>query len=250
MGRMGRMGRRRNLLDWLVCRQTEVSFCNCYLFIVFFRNFENGSVASPLPCWAKAKARSPRFSTMLQATGLDNSMFPVWRALPQRELCAFILLKLNTKAFQTPGLFFHAFNTASLLECGEGRELEVETGQNILSEKQILIGQSCLFCVSPADLQQISIKESHIYAAACVSLLRGHSAPSQDRRGYFHLQLLQIQMQGALEAMPFVRVVWRKKHNLSLLVDYSPIKSATESQMSSEQTKTSWKDVWLLNVLS
>lgn len=54
-------------------------------------------------------------------------------------------------------------------------------------------------------------------------------------------------MQAAVEVMPFDRRM--KKHNLCLLVDYFPIKLETESQTSSEQAETIWKDVWLLKVL-
>lgn len=138
------------------------------------------------------------FSTALQAAGLDGSMFPVWRALPQRELCAFILLKLNTKAVQTPGLFFHTLNTECLLECVWGRE--GAGGRNRWTKHPVRIADtvfiwlSCFFCVSPADLEQISViiylylynfqKEPHIYTARHVGLLRQHSAPSHNRRGY------------------------------------------------------------------
>lgn len=82
-------------------------------------------------------------------------MFPVERALPQRELCAFILLKLNTKAVETPGLFCQTLQTERLLECvpkgGNWRQQQKE--RNILSEEQIFMwrGLFCFgfFCGSP-----------------------------------------------------------------------------------------------------
>lgn len=57
------------------------------------------------------------FSTMLLAAWLDGSMFPVWHVLPQREVCAFILHKLDTKAVQTPNLFFYIENKECVCAC-------------------------------------------------------------------------------------------------------------------------------------
>lgn len=139
-----------------------------------------------------------------------------------------------------------SIQSVCLSVCEEGRDLEVETHRwtnHPVRKADIHMAKLLFFVFRLQTCSKYLLKPedvSHLCCWTCC-LLRGHSDILRIAvvTAGFHLQPLQIQMQAAAEAMPFnSRSCLKKKHRLSLLVDYSPVKPETESQTFSEQAET------------
>lgn len=185
-----------------------------------------GMLHLTLLCPLVSQGQSTNVSQQRSRPGL-MAQCSLYDVLPQWKLCAFILLKLNAKAFQTTGLFFRTLNTKCLLRCVRTRrELEVETdGQNGLSEKQIFTRQSWFFKFHLQTYRKYQLKPERVSNVRCQMFW---SAPGTI--GTFSGSSWSPSAYSDSNASwcKFCLFVCRKKHNLLLLVDYSPVKPETE----------------------
>lgn len=196
--------------------------CNFYLFSIFFpRHFENENVASRSPLSLvepRPKHEPPCVISQqrFRPPGLmaQCSLYDV-RCLKGSSVLLFCS-NLIPKLFKHQG-FSSTRSIQSVCLSVWGREgaggRNRQTKRPVRIADTVFIWLSCFFCVSPADLEQISIiiylylynfqKEPHIYTARRVGLLRQRSAPSHDRRGYCRVSPSASSDSNAGEGMSF-----------------------------------------------